>query len=216
MLGAYCWLLWLVLAGGWATFPQFPPDWFKAVAGVGYSQAIWPPSWHLKHYRELGTLLLDVPSCLSLAPWLFCPWSLLIEVPVQWPVLWPEVVCPRLVWLLWELEQPGVLLSVCPLPQPLCLGLFGVLAGLLPCPALVRTASNLVTQFLGTLPRASGHGSPSPYFITSFLVLTFHLVGSNHQLRIGSSGVTVEIPYGISDVFADPMEETVLEVVLDL
>ena len=34
MLGAYCWLLWLVLMGGWTTFPWFPPDWFKVLAGV--------------------------------------------------------------------------------------------------------------------------------------------------------------------------------------
>ena len=37
MLGAYCWLLWLVLVGGWAAFPQFPLDWFKVFAGVAHS-----------------------------------------------------------------------------------------------------------------------------------------------------------------------------------
>ena len=76
--------------------------------------------------------------------------------------------------------------------------------------------ANLVSQFHGTLPGFSGHGSPSPYFIMDFLVLTFCFVGSNHQLRISGPGVTVEIPYGISDVFVDPIEETVFEVLLDL
>ena len=191
---------------------------------MGYSQAIWPQAWHLKHWREVGSLLLAVLSCLSLVPWLFCPWSLLIVVPAPQPVdvLWSEVVCPRLVLLLWELGQPGVLLSVCPLPWPLCLGLLGVLAGLLPCPALScpgqgsHQSDNPMPQFCGTLPRDGGHGSPSPYFIMGFLVLTFCLAGSNHQLRIRGSGVTVEVPYGISDVFVDVMEETVFEVLLDL
>ena len=42
-----------VASGGWATFPQFPLDWFKAVAGVGHSHAIWPQPWHLNQWREL-------------------------------------------------------------------------------------------------------------------------------------------------------------------
>ena len=128
--------------------PLVPPGWFNALAGVGHSQAIWPQPWHLKHQRELGSLLLVVPSCLSLSPWLFYPWSLLILVPVLQlvDVLQPKTVCPRLVWPLWELGLPGVLNKVragCPLLQPLCLGLFRALAGLLACPALVRVAINL-------------------------------------------------------------------------
>ena len=59
----------------------------------------------------------------------------------------------------------------------------------------------LVPQLCGTLPRVSGHGS---------------LVGINHQLRIRGPGGDVEIPDGISNVLADPMEETVFEVLLDL
>ena len=53
------------------------------------------------------------------------------------------IVCPRPVWPLLELGWPGMLLSICPLTQPLCVGLFGVLAGLLPFPALVRAAIDL-------------------------------------------------------------------------
>ena len=54
MLGEYCWLLWLVLAGGWATFLQFPMDWLKVLPGVGHSWAIWPQPWHLKHWESWG------------------------------------------------------------------------------------------------------------------------------------------------------------------
>ena len=49
-----------------------------------------------------------------------------------------------------------------------------------------------------------------------FLILTLHLVGGNHQLGTSGPGVTIEIPYGISNVFADPMEEMIFEVLLDL
>ena len=114
MLEVYCWLLWLASVGGWAAFPQFPLDRFKVLAGRGHSQAIWPQPWHLKHWRELRSLLLVVHSCLSLAPWLFCPWSPLVVVPVPQPadVLWAEAVSPRPVQPSWELGQPGVLLSI--------------------------------------------------------------------------------------------------------
>ena len=146
MLGACCWLLCLVLAGGWATFSWFSPDWFKDFAGVTHSQAMWPQPWHLKHWRELGSFLFEVPS---LDPCVFGPWPPVVVVPVSWPteVLQAEAVSPRPVLPLWELGQPGVFLSICPLPWPLCLGLFGVLVGLLPCPALVRAAINLAIWF---------------------------------------------------------------------
>ena len=150
--------------------PSIPHSWFNVLAGVG----IWPQPWHLKHWREPGSLLLPVPSCLSLVSWLFGHWSLLVVVPVPQPadVLWPKAVCPIPVCLLWELGQPGVLLSVCPLPQPLCLGLFGALAGLLPCPGQGgHQFGNLVPQVCGTLPGVGGHGSPSPYFSPDPLLL---------------------------------------------
>ena len=222
--GRECWGLLLAVAavtgGGCATFHWFPLDWFKALAGVGHSQAIWPQPWHLKHLRELGSLLLALPSCLSLAPWLFCPWSLLIVVPV-----------PQLVDVLWlkavsqislAIMGAGAARSTSFHPSPPTASLSGAIWGTdwavaLPCPGQgSHEFGNLVPQFCGTLLRVGGHGSPSPYFITGFLILTFCLVGGNHQLRIRGPGVTVEIPYGISDVFADSMEETVFEVFLDL
>ena len=57
--------------------------------------------------------------------------------------LWEKVLWSRPVHPLWELGQTGVFLSICPLPWPLCLGLFGVLAGWVPCSALFRAAINL-------------------------------------------------------------------------
>ena len=155
MLGAYFRLLQLVPAGDWPTFPQFPPDWFKVLAGVAHSQAIWPWHWHLKHCKKLVSFLLMVPS---LDSWVFCAWPLLVVVAVLWltDALWAEVVCPRLVQPLWELGRPRVLLSICPLPWPLCLGLFGALAGLLPCPALVRMAINLVIWYPNSIVPSTG------------------------------------------------------------
>ena len=75
---------------------------------------------------------------------------------------------------------------------------------------------NLVHQFCSTLYRICGHGRPSPYLITGFFILTFYFVGSNHQLGISDPGVTIEIPYGISNVLVDPMKETIFEGPLDL
>ena len=46
-----------------------------------------------------------------------------------------------------EMGATRVLLSVLLLPWPLCLGLFGALLGLLPCPVLVRAAISLAIWF---------------------------------------------------------------------
>ena len=133
----------LAVAGGVGHIPLVHRDWFKAVAGVGHSQAMWPQPWHVKHWRELGSLLLAVPSCLVLVLWLFCPWFLLMVVPVPWPVhvLQSGLVCPRPVWSLWELGWPGVPLSVHPSHglSP-SLGLFG---GTGWAAALIRAAISL-------------------------------------------------------------------------
>ena len=50
--------------------------------------------------------------------------SLLVIEELQMGVVGPRPVQP-----LWELEQTGMFMSVHPLPQPLCLGLMGALAG---------------------------------------------------------------------------------------
>ena len=123
------------------------------------------------------SLLLAVPSCLSLATGLFCPWSLLIAVPVPKPadVLQPMVVCPRLVWPLWELGQPGVLLSICPLPWHLCLGPFGALAGLLPCPTLVRVAISLAIWCPNSMVPSPGSVVMAALDLTLSQVSSFYL-----------------------------------------
>ena len=106
-------------------------------------------------------------------------------------------------------------------PAPPLASLSGVIwsagwAVALSCPGQgSQQFGNLVPQFCSALYGVCGHGSPSPYLIMGFLILTFCLVGDNHQLEIGGAGVTLEIPYGISDVFVDPMEEMVFEVLLD-
>ena len=116
---------------------------------------MWSQPQHLKHWGEHGSFLVEVPS---LDPCVFGPWPPVVVVPVPWPTeaLWVKVVCPRPVWPLWELGQPGVFPSVHPLPWPLCLGLFGALVGLLPCCTLVRAVINLVIWFLNSVVPATG------------------------------------------------------------
>ena len=154
MLGAYCWLLWLAPTGGWATFPQFPLTGLKSCWG-GTFQSHMAPTLAPEALKELGSFLLAVPS---LGPCKSCPWPLLLVVPVPQPnrCAVAEAVCPRPVWPLWELRQPGVLLSIHPLPWPLSLRLFGVLAGLLPCPALVRATINLAIWFPNSVVPSTG------------------------------------------------------------
>ena len=116
---------------------------------------MWSQPWHLKHRRKLRSFLFEVPS---LDPCVFGPWPPVVVVPVPHPTdaLQTGVVCPRPVWPLWELGWPGVLLSIHPLPQPLCLGLFGVLAGLLPSPALVRAAISLASHVPNSVVPSTG------------------------------------------------------------
>ena len=92
------------------------------------------------------------------------------------------VASPRLVWPLWELGSQEYF---CPSVPPMA-SLSGAIWGTdwavaLSCPGQGgHQFGNLVPQFCDTLPRVSGHGSPSPYFIMGFLILAFCLTGSNH------------------------------------
>ena len=180
---------------------------------MAHSQAMWSQPWHLKHWRKLGSFLFEVAS---LDPCVFGPWPPVVVVPVPCltDALWTEVVCPRPVWPLWELGQPGLFLSICSLPQPLCLGLFGALVGWLPCSSLVRAAINLAIWFpnsFSALYRFCGHDWPSPYLVMGFFIFTLCLASSDHQLGIGGPGIAIVISYWISNMFADPLEETICE-----
>ena len=133
---------WL-LSGGLTAFPWVPPSWFNIFPRVAHSLAIWPQHWHLKHCSKLESLVLWVPPC---APFCAHVFPLLGESVLYLPTaeeLWAETVWPRSVWPLWELGWVGVLLSACPLPWPLSLGLLGALAGQVPWSALVKAAINL-------------------------------------------------------------------------
>ena len=124
----WCWC-------GWAAFPQFPQGWFKVFAGVAIPQVMWPHHQHLKHWRELMSLLFEVLPWLSLEPWEF-PWVWpVVPVPCPADMLQAEAVCPRPFWPLWELAWPGV---SCPsfLSNSLCVwGYFELCWG--SCPVLL-------------------------------------------------------------------------------
>ena len=158
MLGIYCWLLWLVPVGV-EPHSLGSPNWFKVFAGVAYSQPMWPHPWHLKHWRELGSLLFDVPS---LDPCVFGPWPPVVVVPMPQPaaVLWAEAVCPRPVQPLWELGKPQVFLSIHPLPWHLSGDIWGTgKAVALSCSGQgSHQFGYLIPQLCSALYRFSGHG----------------------------------------------------------
>ena len=165
------------------------------------------------------SFLFEVPPWPSLDPWAFCPWPQVVVVPMPWPteVLQVETVCPRPVQPLWEFGHPGVFLSDHPLPQPLCLGLFEALLGLLPCPALVRAAIGLATWFPKSVVPLTGS------VVTADLALTlswassffaFGLVGS--ELGIGGPRIAIKVLYWVPKMFMYPMKKTIFEMLLHL
>ena len=87
----------------------------------------------------LCVLGIALYTCLYLGTSLPC--EAVVTLPAVEELI-AKVFWPRPVRLLWELGQTGVFLSILPLPRPLCLGLFGALAGQVPCSALFRAAIN--------------------------------------------------------------------------
>ena len=119
------------------------PSLFNILAGVAHSLAMWPQLWHLKHCNALESLVFWTLFWVPFNVWVFLlPWGTMFT-QLAAEELWVEVVWPRPVCPLWELWWVGVFLSIHPLPWPLCLGLFGALAGQLPYSALIRVAINL-------------------------------------------------------------------------
>ena len=89
-----------------------------------------------------------------------------------------KVFWPRPVWPLWELGQTGVFLSILPLPWPLCLGLFGALAGWVPCSALFRAAINQVIWLPSCFESSDTSVAANDHvftfsFVSSFLLSAF-------------------------------------------
>ena len=137
------WVYWLQLVGGLTTFLWFPPSLFNSFAGVAHSLAIWPHPWHLKHCRALGSFMFWALPRAPVSAWIFLLFWGAVATLLAAEELWVELLWPRPVWPLWELGWVGVFLPSSLSHDP-CLGLFRVVAGWVPCSALVRVAINLV------------------------------------------------------------------------
>ena len=163
---------WLLLVGSLTAFHWVHPSLFNVLAGVAHSLAMWPELWHLKHCSELGSPVFWALSWVPFGVWVLpLPWGTaftwLATEELQVEVVWPRPVHP-----LWELGWVGLFLSVCPLLWPQCLGLFGALAGQLPCSALVRAAINL------TIWSASSFEPSTTSVAVADLALTLSLASS--------------------------------------
>ena len=94
-------------------------------------------------------------------------------------------------------------------------GAGGAVALLSPCQGSHQSV-NLVSQLCSALYRICGHGCPSPYLVTGFLIFAPCLASSNHQLGIGGPGTAIEISYWTSNMLVDSMEEMIFEMPLHL
>ena len=131
-----------MLQGIWLHSLGSPHPYLTALLELHTSLAIWPQPWHLKHCRVLGSFVFWALPYAPVNAWVLpLPCEAVVTLPAI-EELWAKVFWPRPVWPLWELGQTGVFLSILPLPWPLCLGLFGVLAGQVSCSALFRAAIN--------------------------------------------------------------------------
>ena len=161
---------------------------------------MWPQPKQLKHWRELGSFLFEVPPWLSLDPWAFCPWPAVVGVPMPWPteVLQVEAVCPQ---TRLAIMGVGATRSV-----PVCLSspmvsLSGIIWSIARALALSCSGQGshkfgyLVSQLCSALDRFSGHCSLAPHLVVGFFIITLHLVGSNHELGIGGPRIAVEVWY---------------------
>ena len=74
MLGAQCWLLQLVLAGGWAAFPQFTQTGLMTWWGGTFLNHM-APTLAPETLEGAGILPVSGAPWLSLDSWAFSPWS---------------------------------------------------------------------------------------------------------------------------------------------
>ena len=220
MLGAYCWLLQQMPVG--VGLHSLSSPWTGLTVWLGWHipQAIWPQPWHLSTRESWDS------SCWQCLPAYF--WTLGCSIPcfcLLWSLCHGQQMCCRLRQSVtdqfghygsWVARSAPVYMS------PSMASLSGAIWGTdwavaLSCSSqFSHPFGNLVSQFHSALCRVCGHSRPGPYFITGFFIFVFHLTGSNHQLGISGPGVAIEIPYGISDVLTDPVEEMIFEVLFDL
>ena len=126
------------------------------------------PALAPKALERAGVPLVGCAFLPIFSPLLFCPWSLLIVVPVlmasRCAVAWGSLSQTGL-----AVMGAGAARSTSVHLSPPMASLSGAIWGTgwavaLPCPGQGgHQFGNLVPQFHGTLPRVSGHSSPSPY-----------------------------------------------------
>ena len=144
-------------SGGLAAFPQFPQTGLKSLLGWHIPQPCgpnlgicstggnWGPSYLKCLPGYLWTLGHSVPG---LDFWSMCP-DPQICCGQRQPVPGQFGHCDC--WGNQECSCQSILSQL-----PLCLGLFGALAGLLPCPALIREAINLAIWFPNSIVPSTG------------------------------------------------------------
>ena len=101
-----------------------PPGWFEDDVGVGHSLAMWPYPWHLKHWRECGSLHLAGPfPCIGPMVVVITTLTSCALHPHSVGRLWAGICSPGLPLPLWEFGELGVLLPLCPCLWPHSQGL---------------------------------------------------------------------------------------------
>ena len=181
---------------------------------MAQSWVMWPQTWHLKHWRELGSFLFEVPLCAwSLASSNENPCATSGRCTVDWCGLSQTSLA---------IIRAGTARSAPVHLSPPMASLSGDIWGtgravaLSCCGQCSHQLGYLVPKLCSVLYRFSGHGWPSPYLVTGFFIFTLCLANSNHQLGIGGPRLAIEISYWISNMFVDPMEETIFEMLLHL
>ena len=186
---------------------------------------MWPQPWQLKHWREPGSFLFEVPTLA-----IFGPLEILSLASMTW---WsPCTMAGRGTLQVPSKSVPGQFDHCgswsdqecsCPSMASPMASLSGAIWGTggavtLPCscqdshqlgyldsPALVVHSTGPVVT-----------GCPSPYLVMGFFVFALCFASSDHELGISGPRIAIEIFYWISNMFTDPMEEIIFEMLLHL